>query len=136
MRSRRKRSRIATVLDIAPLVDCVFLLLLFFLLTSSFVEQQTGFSVNLPGSSFAEALEKENSITVFVTAQQKLFVSGQEVKLAEVKKILSSQPDTLVIKADKNVRLEIITQLMDIAKANQIQDVSIATIVREKISEK
>ena len=131
MKSRKKRSRIATVLDIAPLVDCVFLLLLFFLLTSSFVEQQNGFEVNLPGVSFAEALEKDHSVTVFVTSGQELFANGQKVSFGELEKLLASKPETLIIKADKNVRLEVITKLMDLAKAQQIANVSIATLIEK-----
>ena len=131
MRSRKKRSRIATVLDVAPLVDCVFLLLLFFLLTSSFVEQQNGFDVNLPGASFAEALEKDHSLTVIVTARQELFVSGQKVDFNQLEKLLVSKPETLIIKADKDVRLEVITKLMDLAKAQEIPNVSIATLIEK-----
>jgi len=131
LKSRKKRSRIATVLDIAPLVDCVFLLLLFFLLTSSFVEQQNGFEVNLPGVSFAEALEKDHSVTVFVTSGQELFANGQKVSFGELEKLLASKPETLIIKADKNVRLEVITKLMDLAKAQQIANVSIATLIEK-----
>jgi len=131
----RKRSRISSVLDIAPLIDCVFLLLIFFLLTSSFVEQevdqQTGFNVNLPGSSFAEALEKEKSLTLLVTAKQEMFISGQKLSFGELEKLLVSKPESLIIKADKNVRLEVITKLMDLAKAHQIANVSIATLIEK-----
>ena len=122
----RKRAKINTYLDIAPLIDCVFLLLIFFLLTSSFIEQ-TGFEINLPKAAFSSRLDDKN-ITIYVDSKEDVYASGNKIGFSSLKKMLSAAKKPVVIKADKNVRLEIVTRIMDIAKACNVDKLSIATI--------
>ena len=122
----RRRSKINTYLDIAPLIDCVFLLLIFFLLTSSFIET-TGFEVNLPKAAFSSSLDTKN-ITIYVTPKEDIYMNGKRIKLSDLENALSLVKKPLVIRADKDVRLEIVTQIMDIAKACNVEKLSIATV--------
>ncbi|MEA3493131.1 MAG: biopolymer transporter ExbD [Candidatus Margulisiibacteriota bacterium] len=122
----RGRSKINTYLDIAPLIDCVFLLLIFFLLTSSFIEQN-GFEIDLPKAVFSSNLDDKN-ITIYVTPQEDIYMKGKRLKLSDLKNALSSIKKPVVIKADKDVRLGIVTKIMDIAKACNVGKLSIATM--------
>lgn len=125
MRDRR-RSRINTYLDIAPLIDCVFLLLIFFLLTSSFVEQ-TGFEINLSKAAFSSSLDDKN-ITVYVSSKEDVYMDGKQIELTDLPKLFTSIKRPVVIRADKDVRLEIITKIMDTAKGCKVEKLSIATV--------
>jgi biopolymer transport protein ExbD len=120
----RRRPKINTYLDIAPLIDCVFLLLIFFLLTSSFIQKNV-FQIDLPKASFSSTLSGEN-ITIYVTPEEDIFFAGKKVSLPGLKSIFSGEKKPLVIKADKSVHLEIVTQIIDVAKACGIGKLSIA----------
>jgi biopolymer transport protein ExbD len=111
-------------LDIAPLIDCVFLLLIFFLLTSSFIKKNV-LEIDLPRASFSSILSGEN-ITIYVTPEEDIYFAGKKVSLSGLKSIFSGEKKPLVIKADKSVRLEIVTRIIDIAKACGIEKLSIA----------
>jgi len=125
--SRNKRFRVINYLDIAPLIDCMLLLLIFFLLTSSFINQDEGFSVNLPSALFPSTLEDSN-LTVYVNSNKKIYLNNKEITILKLKTAFLSAKKPVIIKADKDVRLETVTSIMDLARSCKIEKLSIATI--------
>lgn len=125
---KRKRARINTYLDIAPLIDVVFLLLIFFLLTSSFI-QQKGFEISLPGAVFSGDLAEQN-LTVYIDSKENIMVGDKRV--SNLRKIFETTNKPVVIKADKDVRLQVVTRIMDMAKASGVKNLSIATIIEDE----
>lgn len=115
-----------TTIDIAPLVDIIFLLLIFFMLTSSFVFQP-GIKVNLPKAITSEVLGQE-SIIITVTGENLIYYNGKLATMKQLEenlKIHSNRP--LLIKADRKAALGRVVEVWDICRTLGIGQVNIAT---------
>ncbi|MBN2707341.1 MAG: biopolymer transporter ExbD, partial [Deltaproteobacteria bacterium] len=77
VRARSRRERKPAQIDMAPMLDMVFILLIFFLVTTSFVKE-TGIEVNRPAASTAVSQEKAN-ILVAITPDNKVFIDHREI---------------------------------------------------------
>lgn len=95
----------AVTIDLSSMIDCIFILLIFFIVSTVFVEE-TGVTVNKPDVSGASALEK-NSILLAVTAEDKVFYGGESIGvqgiIGKIKPLLSETPDmSVIIQGDKD----------------------------------
>jgi biopolymer transport protein ExbD len=91
-------------IDLSSMIDCIFILLIFFIVSTVFVEE-TGVTVNKPDVSGASALEK-NSILLAVTAEDKVFYGGESIGvqgvIGKIKPLLTETPDmSVIIQGDK-----------------------------------
>ena len=119
MKFARKRTLEAGKLDIAPLVDVVFLLLIFFMLTSNFINP-TGIAINVPQSSAAERQEKKNP-TVSISRDEEVYWEDQPIAWKDLKEqmILSRRDHpggVLIIKADRDARHGKVVDVMSLAR--------------------
>jgi len=115
-------------IDIAPLIDVVFLLLIFFMLTSSFV-MQPGIKVNLPKAVTSETVKIEN-IEIIISAENAIYINGRVVVTEELKNLLkqaSRKNHSMLIKADKRASLGKIVEIWDLARDLGITQINIAT---------
>jgi len=106
-------------LDITPLIDVVLLLLIFFMLTSSFITQ-AGLRIDLPESTAAEPQERENLIIV-VSEDDELYIEDELVSWGSCRERLasglaSSSDPVLILKADRNAHHGVVVKLMSLAK--------------------
>lgn len=113
-------NKVLTSFSVSSLTDIVMLLLIFFLLSSSFV-MSSGIKVQLPRAETGEINTGKN-VNVSVTDKGKLYVNSEQVTLENLGRKLSSvlqnNPDKIiVVSADKNVTLQNAVQVIDIAKA-------------------
>ena len=115
------------VIDMVPLVNCVFLLLLFFLLTSNFVSQP-GITINLPKAVTSEVVQ-ENTIVITITSDNRFYLNEMPVTLLELKSKLekASIAEPVLIKADRDVTLSKVVNIWDFCRALGIKQVNIAT---------
>ena len=113
--------------DLAPLVDVVFLLLLFFMLTKSFIVEPA-IKVNLPREEKVET-EPVSDLSITVLHDGKIYLQGKRVKMIELKELLEDidPKNRLVIKADRNARHGIIVRIIGMAKKVGLTRISIAT---------
>jgi len=128
MRFKRKIFLEKGRLDIAPLIDVVFLLLIFFMLTSSFVFQP-GIRVNLPKAVTSEVLHKE-LLVVAITGENEVFINERPVSRDElVSRITVAARDEqpLLIKADKESNLGKAIEVWDICRQMEVRQINIAT---------
>ena len=112
----RRQRRQAVELNIAPLIDMVFILLIFFLVTTSFVKE-TGVEINRPVASTAVSKEKTN-ILIGVTKGNRIFMEKREIDIravrANVERALAENPEgEVVIVADKESNTGIVIKVMD-----------------------
>lgn len=116
-----------TRLDIVPLINCVFLLLIFFLLTSNFVSQP-GIKINLPKTVTSEVVQ-ENTIVITITSDNRFYINEIPVTLLELKNKLekASAAEPILIKADKDVTLSKVVNVWDFCRGLGIKQVNIAT---------
>jgi len=113
-------------IDIAPLIDCVFLLLIFFMLTSSFVVVH-GINVKLPKTYTSEEVKKD-SITVTVSSEDIMYVDGAIVTEDELRQYLLDNPaDAVFIKAAQDSSLGVVVVIWDLCKKAGISNIGIAS---------
>jgi biopolymer transport protein ExbD len=129
MRFSEKRHRSVTA-NILPLIDVVLLLLIFFMISSSFVAQP-GIKINLPKSTLTERQEPEDA-TLLVTREETLYLNDKRVALSDLWGALVDlfqrrENSLLVIKADELVPHGRVVEVMDIAKQAGISRLAIAT---------
>ena len=119
-----------SLFSFSSLTDIVFLLLIFFLLSSSFVIQP-GIRVQLPKSEAAED-ESQRHVVITVTERGEIFLNGEAVSLdalgSKLRELLDAGGDQFVIiKADQQISLQSAVQVMDIAKGVGVTRLLIAT---------
>ncbi len=115
-------------IDIAPLIDIVFQLLIFFMLTSSFV-MQPGIKVNLPKALTSEVVKYEN-IEILVTSENVTYLNGKVVTVGELRTLLkqaAKRNQTIFIKADRRASLGRVVEIWDMARDLGIIQINIAT---------
>lgn len=115
-------------ISLVPLINIVFLLLIFLMLSSSFVVQ-SGLRVNLPRLVTSEAVKYEN-IEIAVSADNHIFVKGNQIsekQLSDFLKAVSGRGQAVLIKSDRHASLGVVAQICDIARENGISQVGIAT---------
>lgn len=116
-------------IDMTPMLDIVFIMLIFFIVTTVFVKQ-AGVDVSKPSALSAE--ERKNAyIFVAIDDKNQIFIDKDMVQPAEIKaKIQSLRTENLegevVIQADKKARAGLVLQVLDIAKSSGA-NVSVAT---------
>jgi biopolymer transport protein ExbD len=125
---RRKQNH--SHLNIAPLVDVVFLLLLFFMLTSHLIEEPA-IKIRLPDSTTAESM-REISHTITITKNGELYFMDRKVDLKNLRvAIQGSLPEGekgfLRIKADKEVDVGLLVSVIDEVRLSDVKTFSIAT---------
>jgi len=130
---RRKKIRIH--LDIAPLIDIVLLLLIFFMLTSNFI-MQPGIKITLPKAKTSKPQEEEN-IIVFITEDNKIFLNDREIDIDELKdaleeKLKTAKKKIVILKADEKINLGLAVKVMDIAKQAKVENLVISTQIENK----
>jgi len=117
--------------EITPLIDVVFLLLIFFTITTTFVTTP-GIRVKLPKAAASETQLDEQDATVALTRDGGILFSHREVAMddlaAELLRLATSNPDTLVIvQADEAVEHGRVVEVMDLAKRHGLNRLAIAT---------
>lgn len=116
-------------IDMAPLLDVVFILLIFFIVSTAFV-RETGVEVNKPTAVSSAQLQKSVYL-IAITASGQVVYAGTTIGVQGVRATLlqlnQKSPRPLVIQADKSVRTELLVQVMDQAKLAGISNINIAT---------
>jgi len=117
---RKKRERYGIRAPLTPLIDIVFLLLVYFLLTTNFMVDE-GIKIKLPQAK-ASAPQTEKEITVYVDRQGRAYLDNKETALNELfdrlQEMIEKNRDRLVvIKADRGVVINKAVRIMDVAKA-------------------
>jgi biopolymer transport protein ExbD len=117
---RKRRSSYAIQLPMASLIDIVFLLLIYFLLTTNFMVDE-GIAVKLPQAQ-ASKPQTESEITIYVDGQGRAYLENRELPLNalfdRLGRLIGRDGDRLVlIKAERSVALNHAVRVMDVAKA-------------------
>lgn len=117
-----------TQIDIAPLIDMVFQLLIFFMLTSSFIFQ-TGIRINLPKAITSEVIREESKV-IIISSENVIYLNGKVVTLSELERVLKAaarKDSPLLIKADRRASLGRIVDVWDLCRDVGLTKVNIAT---------
>jgi biopolymer transport protein ExbD len=119
-----------TVIELTPLVDVVFLLLIFFLLTATFV-RNPNIPIRLPEASVNQVTPQKRDLTVGITTEGELRFEGKNITSArlrrEMQKVHTEAPESMVlIQADRQSRHGRVVEVMDLAKQVGFERIGIA----------
>lgn len=116
-------------INMSPLIDMVFLLLIFFMVTTTFVEE-TGVDVQKPRAASAQKLEQE-SILIAVTSDNRVMHGGTEIGIggvqAMVSRLLEQKDRPVILMTDASCRAGQVVDVIDECKLAGANNVSIAT---------
>ena len=119
--------------NLTPLVDCVFLLLIFFMVTTVFIHAK-GLLVDLPGKAEAEEQQtKKKDINIVVDADGTIEIAGETVDRTLIgstiqKLMVEYQNENIIIQGDRETPHYIIVYIMDEAKKADVKDIAFATV--------
>ena len=116
-------------IDLTPMLDVVFIMLIFFVVTTSFVKE-SGIDVNRPTASSAQRQEKAN-LLIAIRPNGEIWFDGRAIDLrsvrANVERARAESPQShVVIQGDRAAQIGLLVEVMDQVRLAGIQDVAIA----------
>lgn len=118
-------------IDLTPLIDCVFIMLIFFIVTASFVKE-SGLDVNKPDAPLVNKKQQEKSnILVMIDANNNIWIGGRKVDVRAVRpnieRLHAENPQgSVVIQADKQSDNEMLVDVMDASRQAGVDNIALA----------
>ncbi len=127
----KRNNKQTTLLELTPLIDVVFLLLIFFMVSTTFTSTETGVNIKLPKSTIKEVIETRE-IIISITKGHDIYINSKKVNINNFQKILKetlrhSRKDNVVIRGDKNIDYGFVVKIMTISKNAGAKVLDIAT---------
>jgi len=128
-RNRFSESEDESAIDITPMLDVVFIMLIFFIVTATFVKE-SGIDVNRPEAATAVKQEKAN-ILIAIDAKNRIWIDRREIDVRSVRpnieRLHAENPQgSVVIQADKASTTETLIKVMDASRSAGVFNVAIA----------
>ena len=116
--------------NVTPLLDIVFIMLIFFIVTSTFVKEP-GIEIQRPDATTATE-RKLASIIVAISADDEIWINKQQVKLDEVRSIVQQMrvenpKGTAVVQADAHCKTRMLVEVVNQIRATGVSDVAVST---------
>jgi len=126
--SRRSR-RESLSMDLTPLIDIVFLLLVFFLVTSTFKKDELALLLKLPQTEKGAGSEKKIDQLIIELSDQEVAVNGKKSSMEELPSIFEKAvKETLVnLRVDGEVKYTRLVKVLDLLQANKLENISLIT---------
>ena len=129
-----KRSSVASTLSLTPLIDVVFLLLIFFLVTSEFEDEERRLDIVLPSATSAMPMtSKPREIVVDIDSSGNVYVGGKLKAITELQSLLETAvadnptSQTVVIRSDRRASFQPVVSVMDVCNRTGVSDYSVTT---------
>ncbi len=122
-------------IDMTPMLDIVFIMLIFFIVTTSFVKE-AGVEMQRPSGKSASTTKVKANVLVTINSQGQVVIDGKEVDIrsvrANVEKTLAESPDaSVIVQAHKDSDTDILVGVVNAAKEAGIDKVSVASYERD-----
>ena len=129
MRRRQNRKKRESEVNLTPMLDVVFIMLIFFIVTASFVKE-SGIEISRPGASTAVKKERGN-ILIAISANDQIWMNRRQVDpralRANIERAHAENPQgAVIIQADKAAKTGLLVQVMDAARSAGVKDISLA----------
>ena len=124
----KKREQLS--LDLTPLIDVVFILIIFFLVTSSFKQKDFALNLTLPDASASQIEIKKKQLQIEVNEKdlsymgEKITFLQLQIKLEKIK----NQKSPIIIKIDKKVRYDRVIEVLDLLQLNNLNNIALQTV--------
>jgi biopolymer transport protein ExbD len=117
--------------DITPMLDVVFIMLIFFIVTATFIKE-AGIDVDKPAAATAIVQEKAN-ILVAIDASDNIWINRRQVDIRSVRSIIErlhaeNPKGTVVIQADRESRNDMLVQVMDASRRAGVYEIALAAV--------
>ena len=134
MRRRRSNEDDEAEINLTPMLDVVFIMLIFFIVTASFAKE-SGIDINRPDAATA-TVKAQGNILVAITENGQIWIDRRQVDVrsvrANIERLHAENPQgSVVIQADRNSKNGLLVQVMDAARLAGVSNVSIAAEVTE-----
>jgi biopolymer transport protein ExbD len=131
----RRRMKDAPRVDLTPMVDVVFLLLIFFMISTTFIETQ-GLTIKLPKASASKVPKQDKEVQVYLSKDGDIFLHEEQLSLEQLQVKLAGYGESagrtmFLLMADREAQHGGVVQLMDLAKRSGFEKLAIATEKRE-----
>ncbi len=127
----KRRSREPLNFEMTPLIDVVFLLIIFFMVTSVFKKDELSLLLALPKAASGESIKaSEKEFLKLELSAEELAVAGEKISLEELPSRLlniSDKTQPVEMRVDKDVRYERVINVLDSLKAAQLQNINLIT---------
>jgi biopolymer transport protein ExbD len=116
-------------MDLTPLIDMVFLLLVFFLVTSTFKKDELALLLKLPQTEKGAGSEKKIDQLIIELSDQEIAVNGKKSSMQELPSIFEKAvKETLVnLRVDGEVKYTRLVKVLDLLQANKLENISLIT---------
>lgn len=131
MKPRRNKTESEQTIDLTPMLDVVFIMLIFFIVTSSFIKE-AGIDVARPGTETHDLIERQN-ILVAISAQNEIWINKEQTKPASLKNKIQAMhaenpKGAMVIQADRESNAETYALVYDAGKDAGVTNISLSTV--------
>jgi biopolymer transport protein ExbD len=116
-------------LDLTPLIDVVFILIIFFIVSSSFKKENFALNLTLPQGANAAKMINKNIVSIELN-QNDIAYNGEKIdfiKLQEKLEKIANKQEAITVKIDKSVPYQKVVELLDILQFNNLSNLSLVT---------
>lgn len=130
MKFQRNQKQAQEVLDLSPLIDMVFILLIFFMVSTTFIKDMQ-IDLNRPGAASSQVANSK-SIRVFIDRDEKIYVDGAQVRpwvlQSKIRDMIRVEKSTsILVVTDKKVTADKLVEVVDQCRLAGIKDIGVAT---------
>lgn len=120
----------AGAIDLTPMLDVVFIMLIFFIVTATFIKE-TGVEVDRPDATTAE--KKDASILIAITNDDEIWIDKKEVDprgvRAQIERLLADNPNgSVVIQADAEASVKLLADVAETARLLSVSNIAVSTV--------
>ena len=128
MKRRIKKKNDESEINITPMLDIVFIMLIFFIVTTVFVEE-TGVEVEKPEAASAVQLDK-NSVLIAVTSKGQVVYGGKEIGVngvrAIVRRLTNKEDMPVIVQVDEGAKAGLVVRVIDESKLGGAKNISLS----------
>jgi biopolymer transport protein ExbD len=125
----KRAKRPSLEMDLTPLIDMVFLLLVFFLVTSTFKKDELALLLKLPKTEKGEGSEKKLEQLTIELSQDEIAINGKKSKMEDLSATLekTSKESLINLRVDGDVKYQRLVGVLDLLQLNKLENISLIT---------
>ncbi len=130
MKFRRRNNVGQEGVDVSPLIDMVFILLIFFMVSTTFIKDMQ-IDLNRPGASSSKP-SSSKSIRIFIDSSEKIYVDGQHIRSwilqSKIREMVATEKSkSILVVTDKKVSADKLVDVVDQCRLAGVKDIGVAT---------
>jgi biopolymer transport protein ExbD len=123
----KRREKLST--DLTPLVDVIFILLIFFIVTSVFKKDELALMLDLPSSNAKESSIEQKQITIELS-QEAIAYKGKPIEYNDLNlalRLIQNREEAIILRIDKNVKYERVVKILDLLQEHRLNNLALIT---------